>query len=491
MTAEICAAKLIETQFGISIYVWAAVLSITMLGLAAGYFIGGRLSKRAELDKLVGTLVSAAGFLLILMPIIAQSIMPFFQSFNLLLGTILSCAIFLLPLMFVFGCISPTLVEIGASKKQAGKVAGEIYGLSTVSGVLSILFVTLVLMPLIGISKTCFVFGAILLTIGILFSVRRKMILTILGILIVTGSYSIDKQILAPNRVQSIYNSTNTFNGIPLLNMNILYDSEGLFGRVSVVDMTVKYGTVVGDIRGLIVNNSWQTLVSLSNWGTMFDYVFFMDGIVDHFTQHKDVLHIGLGGGYFCKKLLEKGKNITAVELDGRILKVARKYFRLPPSLKVEVEDGRRFINNSKESYDLIILNAFNSVILPWNLFTLESFEKCYELTRDNGVLIVEIGGYLEGNDDVILSSIMKTIKEAGWNTTLVKTKNSDLGDFICIAYKSDFLDVNSIQYKSGNSMYRLSNHIIPPSSYQSASSIVFSDDNPILTKWSSDRIQE
>ena len=45
MLAELCAAKLIAPYFGTSIQVWAATLSVTLGGLAAGYLIGSRRSK--------------------------------------------------------------------------------------------------------------------------------------------------------------------------------------------------------------------------------------------------------------------------------------------------------------------------------------------------------------------------------------------------------------------------------------------------------------
>ena len=45
MGVEITGAKLLAPFFGNSLYVWASVISITMLGLAVGYFAGAKLIK--------------------------------------------------------------------------------------------------------------------------------------------------------------------------------------------------------------------------------------------------------------------------------------------------------------------------------------------------------------------------------------------------------------------------------------------------------------
>ena len=41
MLIEIAGARLINPYFGVGIYVWAALISVTLGGLALGYWIGG------------------------------------------------------------------------------------------------------------------------------------------------------------------------------------------------------------------------------------------------------------------------------------------------------------------------------------------------------------------------------------------------------------------------------------------------------------------
>jgi len=45
MAVELMGAKLVAPFYGNSLYVWTAVLTITVLGLTLGYYTGGRLEQ--------------------------------------------------------------------------------------------------------------------------------------------------------------------------------------------------------------------------------------------------------------------------------------------------------------------------------------------------------------------------------------------------------------------------------------------------------------
>jgi len=82
MAAEICGAKLLAPFFGSSLYVWSSVMAITLGGLASGYFIGGKLSLRANKEKTLLFVLIAA--------VCSLCIMPFLTSLFLILASGLS-----------------------------------------------------------------------------------------------------------------------------------------------------------------------------------------------------------------------------------------------------------------------------------------------------------------------------------------------------------------------------------------------------------------
>ena len=48
MATELIGAKLLAPYFGTTIYVWASIFTVTLLGLATGYALGGYFSKKIK-----------------------------------------------------------------------------------------------------------------------------------------------------------------------------------------------------------------------------------------------------------------------------------------------------------------------------------------------------------------------------------------------------------------------------------------------------------
>ena len=52
LSLEVLASRIMTPYFGVSLYIWAGILSITLIFLALGYQLGGRLSQRREKETL-------------------------------------------------------------------------------------------------------------------------------------------------------------------------------------------------------------------------------------------------------------------------------------------------------------------------------------------------------------------------------------------------------------------------------------------------------
>ena len=83
---------------------------------------------------------------------------------------------------------------------------------------------------------------------------------------------------------------------------------------------------------------------------------------------------------------------ITNVELDQAVTKVARKYFAYFENQHIRTynQDGRIFIKRAilkKQHYDLVILDAFNGDYIPEHLMTKEFLQEIKQILSNNGVL--------------------------------------------------------------------------------------------------------
>jgi len=108
----------------------------------------------------------------------------------------------------------------------------------------------------------------------------------------------------------------------------------------------------------------------------------------------KNILIIGLGGGTMSNTLhqIYPQSNITNVEIDPAVIKVARQYFGFFENQRVTsvVQDGRIFIKRAvlkKQQYDWIILDAFNGDYIPEHLLTQEFLQEAKSILTPNGIL--------------------------------------------------------------------------------------------------------
>ncbi len=112
------------------------------------------------------------------------------------------------------------------------------------------------------------------------------------------------------------------------------------------------------------------------------------------------VLLIGGGiGGLLDEILKHPIDQISYVEMDPLLIKIAQKH--LPPSyqyglnnpkVRVEYIDGRFFLMNSEESYDLIILNLPSPSTLQLNRFyTVEFFKMVRKRLNQSGIFVLGV----------------------------------------------------------------------------------------------------
>lgn len=105
------------------------------------------------------------------------------------------------------------------------------------------------------------------------------------------------------------------------------------------------------------------------------------------------ILVLGVAGGSIIKTINNetqfKGK-ITGVELDSEIIEIANKYFQLDKiqNLEIIISDANDFVKNSKDKYDLIIIDIFQDTTMPEFLFETQFNQSISQLLNKNGVIL-------------------------------------------------------------------------------------------------------
>lgn len=111
--------------------------------------------------------------------------------------------------------------------------------------------------------------------------------------------------------------------------------------------------------------------------------------------EPKHALFIGLGAGTLPKVYARAFPDcqVDVAELDGEVVKVARRFFFLPelPNMKITVMDGRLFVRQAEVKYDFILLDAYRDEMIPFHLMTKEFLEQLKTSLAPGGVLVSNI----------------------------------------------------------------------------------------------------
>ena len=219
----------------------------------------------------------------------------------------------------------------------------------------------------------------------------------------------------------------------------VLFDRISAYHHIQVYD---EDGT-----RTLSFNGSWETKMSLTNpLAGHFEYTeyFQMPWLWNH--DIKRVLMEGLGGGSTQRAYQHYYTNVMVdtVEIDPVVVEVAKKYFAVEetPKHKIHINDGRVFLRQTTNIYDVILMDAYSTTrygsSLPRQLATKEFFTLASQHLSTNGILAYNVIGQILGFRATLIGAMYRTLSEVfphvymfpvgeSQNVVFVATKSADL----------------------------------------------------------------
>jgi hypothetical protein len=173
MGFEMLGSRYLFPYFGGGIGTWASLISTVLCALAIGYFAGSAIVARRPSQRVIAIAIVIAAAYLALVPATADPVM---EAILDSLGDgayatlAASTALLLVPLTLL-GTFSPIAVSLlTRAADDAGRVAGMVYGVSTIGNVVGTLLTTFALIPTIGSRAITYYFALVLaLCAGVLF----------------------------------------------------------------------------------------------------------------------------------------------------------------------------------------------------------------------------------------------------------------------------------------------------------------------------------
>ncbi|MCA9670046.1 MAG: fused MFS/spermidine synthase [Myxococcales bacterium] len=390
MLLEMCAFRVLSTNYGSSIFTSGVLLSLIMVALSAGYYLGGRFSERNEtLRFLLLVLLGAVIYVELFDVLLAKRLLDWAFAWRVSLvksgsdvavrsalpAGLATVLLYAAP-MIGLSQITPYLIKrtssasSDAESEHVGKISGRLMAVSTVGSIVGTLATTFVFVPKLGVRGTLAVFS--ISTIGVV----------LVGLLL---ERSLDTTVKVALLLAAVCGAA-FFSSDPR-EEGLIAERESYYGNIKVFRKKDEHGRpylVYQQTRVTFQTKSYVTqplrnhyIMQSMSPGVVFDA--------------KSWLVLGVAGGSMINTLdaWRPGRAVTAVDIDRASLDIAREHFRVSPRVKMVAADARMFLRDTQKRYDFIFVDVFLGEQVPTHCATKEFFALVRERLSENGVLSI------------------------------------------------------------------------------------------------------
>lgn len=392
LALEILGTRILGPEYGVSLFLWSALITVALAALSVGYLAGGALADRSPTYGRLGGLLAASGLWIIAIPWAKPAVIGVVSGWELRAAILCSSvALFFVPLA-ILGAVTPyavrlTLTDVGT----AGRTTGRLFALSTLASVASALLTGFWLIPNLGVLLLTTLLGTLLLATAAAGYLLRPATAGGAALSVVCALAGLGAALLSPVERPDPANGLLSVAQSPYAEIRV-YDNE--------------------DGRHFLIDRGIHSRVDTSTWRSTLHYTALMEFPMRYFRRPGRMLLIGLGGGALVRSYREAGWEVDAVEIDPAVVSTAREFFDLDAAGgTVHVMDGRRFLAQAGKGYDLILLDAYGSSAIPFHLVTAEAFGMMKAVLAEGGILAVNVISL--GWRDPLAADIAATIRPA------------------------------------------------------------------------------
>ena len=387
MAVELGASRLLAPYFSSSQIVWTIIIGVIMIAMALGNLYGGRAAdKNPDPARLYRRILIAAVWIAaipvagkyVILGVSALLVLTVDVNF-LIWAAFASCMIVFVFPLFLLGTVTPCLVKATAeSLDESGRTVGRLGACNTIGSILGTFLPTFVTIPTVGTAATFLIFSGILLAIALIFFISSK--LKKAGPYVAAGLFVLCV----------IFGRNNSF---AFWEKDLVYEGESVYNYLQVSEdsrRVILSTNVLFGVQSVAMKEGGLT-------GLYYDYA--MAAPVMAGKEKPSVLVLGNGSGTFASQCVRyfPGCQVEGVEIDGKITQLAEKYFSLPAEVKVTEYDGRAYIQTVEGLYDVIMVDAYQDITIPFQMSTTEFFTLVRDHLKDDGVMVVNLSMHSDG----------------------------------------------------------------------------------------------
>ena len=396
MGLEMAASRLFAPHLGATMVVWAALIGIILLGLAGGYVWGGRLADRHPYPRLIFWITLSVGLWISAIPLAAPCLISFVGGIGLtgvawlVANSVIASVVLLGPPITGLGMVTPFVLRLILDKvDRTGETAGRMFAVSTTGNILGVFVSTLITIPLLGTWQTIEGLAGLLMIVSII-GLGGK---SIPALLLAIPFFAINPQLQAVSKNHELVAGGDSY-------YQFVRVERDIDGPAAYLVTNEGGGTQsVAGLPGLYTNGYWDYFPPLMT--------------LRGNDARKRVLVLGSAGGTMARqirKLVDGKPIIDGVEIDPLVIEYGYRYFDNKAYDAVFTADGRRYLQDSKRKYDLIIVDAYSQqMYVPFHMATVEFFRLAQSNLTRGGAVAMNVGVF--SAESKLAQSIAATLK--------------------------------------------------------------------------------
>ena len=392
MAVELGASRLLAPYFSSSQIVWTIIIGTIMIAMALGNIYGGRSAdKNPDPDKLYGRILVAAVWIAavpfigkLAIAAIAGLLVVTVNTNFLIWAAFITCMVVFVYPLFLLGTVTPSLVKYTVdSLDDSGRTVGTLGAANTIGSIIGTFVPTFISIPAVGTAVTFLIFAGIMLVIGLVYFISSKRgaaKTAIASALFIVCCFA------SPSMGFAFWEKGLTYEGESVYNyLQVKEDEENTYLSTNVLFGVQSVYVKSGELSDMY-----------------YDYAMAAP-LMTESPDTADILVLGMGTGTYAKQCMNyfSGAEAEGVEIDDKITDLAHRYFELPEDIKVTTYDGRAFLAACDKKYDVIMVDAYQDITIPFQMSSVEFFTLVKKHLNENGVMVVNMNMRSDNSDSI------------------------------------------------------------------------------------------
>ncbi|GAA0931566.1 hypothetical protein GCM10009554_15560 [Kribbella koreensis] len=372
MVLELVSLRLVAPYLGLTLETNTAVIGVALAAIATGAALGGRIADSTPPTRTLGPMILLAGALvLLILPVVRWTGETLRGGGNEAVFLAVAVALFLPASLLA--AVTPMVTKLRLSKlSQTGTVVGRLSAYATVGAIAGTVLTGFVFVAKVPTSTIVLCLGGLLVLAGAALTVffrglkaaSRPLALALIG----TGLTLVAPR---PCEVETAYHCARIEKDPARADGRILYLDQLRHSYIDPADPTYLQFQYTKDFATAI-ESRWPERSPLQ------------------------ALHIG-GGGLTMPHYLaatRPGTKNKVYEIDPGVIELDKAELgaRPGPDLDIQIKDGRLGVRSEPDdSRDLLVMDAFGGVAVPWHLTTREIVADLRRVLEPDGLLVANI----------------------------------------------------------------------------------------------------